>query len=612
MRDEGLARRDLIAAGFAGAALLGLPDRAALAQSGDKAPDAPRSSPAVARAHRVEVPMPHGGVAAGHPLAAMAGTRMLMQGGTAADAAVAAMAVMNVVEPWASSAAGNGFATCFERRSGKVQSLAFTGGAPALLDPNVDPKELDSGHKAVAVPGAFGGWIALARRYGRLPLATLLEPAIGYARDGHPLDASIAMFIRRQQAVLARYPTSAAIFLPGGQPPAPRAIFRNLPLARTFQSLTDAETRALKGGADRDKALSAAYDQFYTGPIAQDMTRFSQANGGWLRMEDMRAYRPVWEQPVSTVYRGLDVYCSPLTSRTGLELCEQLNIVEGWDLASLAGDRASLTHLLIEAIKITKADVYRYAGDPRFVDVPVATLLSKDFAATRRKLIDRMQAIAFPEGAALATGKQPDRPTAIDEDTRGGDTTSLSVVDKEGNAIAVTTTIGGGFGTSVMMGDTGLLCNNGLRVGSTAPYADHPNAVAPGKRALLGNGPVIVLDKGQLKLVCGTPGGETIGQTQFQFLINALDLEMPIQQAIEAPRFALQAKPSFYKPGAFITVQLEDRFAPADVSALKAKGHSVETVGAFAIGSIQGVMVDPSGARMGGSDPRRMGYAVGY
>jgi len=611
MRDEGLARRDLIAAGFAGAALLGLPGRAALAQSGDRAPDAPRSSPAVARAHRVEVPMPHGGVAAGHPLAAMAGTRMLMQGGTAADAAVAAMAVMNVVEPWASSAAGNGFATCFERRSGKVQSLAFTGGAPALLDPNVDPKELDSGHKAVAVPGAFGGWIALAQRYGRLPLATLLEPAIGYAHDGHPLDASIAMFIRRQQAVLARHPTSAAIFLPDGQPPAPRSIFRNIPLARTFQSLADAETRALKGGADRDKALSAAYDHFYSGPIAQDMTRFSQANGGWLRMEDMRAYRPIWDEPVSTVYRGLDVYCSPLTSRTGLELCEQLNIVEGWDIASLASDRASLTHLLIEAIKITKADVYRYAGDPRFVDVPVATLLSKDFAATRRKLIDRMQAITFPEGAALATSMQPDRPAA-DEDTRGGDTTSLSVVDKEGNAIAVTTTIGGGFGTSVVMGDTGLLCNNGLRVGSTAPYAGHPNAVAPGKRALLGNGPIIVLDKGQLKLVCGTPGGETIGQTQFQFLINALDLDMPIQQAIEAPRFALNAKPSFYKPGAAISVQLEDRFAPADVSALKAKGHSVEMVGAFATGSIQGVMVDPSGARMGGSDPRRMGYAVGY
>lgn len=611
MWDEGLARRDLIAAGFAGAALLGLPGRAALAQSGDKAPDAPRSSPAVARAHRVEVPMPHGGVAAGHPLAAMAGTRMLMQGGTAADAAVAAMAVMNVVEPWASSAAGNGFATCFERRSGKVQSLAFTGGAPALLDPNVDPKELDSGHKAVAVPGAFGGWIALAQRYGRLPLATLLEPAIGYARDGHPLDASIAMFIRRQQAVLARHPTSAAIFLPGGQPPAPRAIFRNLPLARTFQSLADAETRALKSGADRDQALSAAYDQFYIGPIAQDMTRFSQANGGWLRMEDMRSYRPVWDNPVSTVYRGMDVYCSPLTSRTGLELCEQLNIVEGWDLASLASDRASLTHLLIEAIKIAKADVYRYAGDPRFVDVPVATLLSKDFAATRRKLIDRMQAIAFPEGATLARSKQPDR-QAADEDARGGDTTSLSVVDKEGNAIAVTTTIGGGFGTSVVMGDTGLLCNNGLRVGSTAPYAGHPNAVASGKRALLGNGPIIVLDKGQLKLVCGTPGGETIGQTQFQFLVNALDLEMPIQQAIEAPRFALNAKPSFYKPGAAITIQLEDRFAPADVSALKAKRHSVEMVGAFAIGSIQGVMVDPSGARMGGSDPRRMGYAVGY
>ncbi|MBB3982635.1 gamma-glutamyltranspeptidase/glutathione hydrolase [Sphingobium fontiphilum] len=607
----GLARREMIAAGLAGVAV-GLTARPALAQSGDRAPDAPRTGAAMVRAHRVEAPMPHGGVAAGHPLAAMAGARMLMKGGSAADAAVAAMAVMNVVEPWASSAAGNGFATCLDRRSGKVHSLAFTGGAPALLDPDVDPKELDSGHKAVVVPGAFGGWIALARKFGRLPLSTLLEPAIGYARDGQPLDASIAMFIRRQQSVLARYPTSAAIFLPGGQPPAPRAIFPNVPLSRTLQALADAETQALKGGASRDGALQAAYDHFYTGPVAQEMSRFSEANGGWLRMADMAAYQPVWEDPVSTQYRGLDVYCSPLTSRTGLELCEQLNIVEGWDLSALPGDGADFTHRLIEAIKVTKADVYRYAADPRFVKAPVATLLSKEFAARRRAMIDLRRAIAFPEGAALAMAERPVQMAMADDRTRGGDTTSLSVVDEDGNAIAVTTTVGGGFGTSVIMGDTGLLCNNGLRLGSTSPYAGHPNKVAPGKRALLGNGPVIVLEKGRLKLVCGTPGGETIGQTQFQFLVNVIDRGLPIQQAIEAPRFALDAEPSFYKPGAAVTVQMESRFDPAIVQALTAMGHRLETVGAFAIGSIQGVLVDPSGARMGGSDPRRMGYAVGY
>jgi len=609
-----IGRRELLTAGLAGAALVAMPARVA-AQSGMRAPDAPRSGAAAVAAHRVEVPMPHGGVAAGHPLASMAGVRMLMQGGSAADAAVAAMAVMNVVEPWASSAAGNGFATCFDRRAGKVASLAFTGGAPRLLDPNVDPKELDHGPKAVTVPGAFGGWIALARRFGRLPLAILLEPAIGYARDGHPLDASIAATIARAQATLARYPTSAAIFLPGGKPPAARSMFRNPDLARTLQALADADTKARAGGGDRERGLQAAYDYFYSGPIAQEFARFSQANGGWLRLDDLRAYRPMWAEPVTTNYRGLDVYCSPLTSRTGLEVCEQLNIVEGYDLAALPGGGAEFTHLLIEAIKVAKADVYRYAADPAFSRTPVDTLLSKAFAAERRKLIDRSRAIAYPEGADAArlAALRPVRMAARDERTRGGDTTSMSIVDAEGNAVAVTTTIGGGFGTFLVMGSTGLLFNNGLRVGSTAPYAGHPNKVGPGKIALLGNGPTIVLDKGRFRLVCGSPGGETIGQTQFQFLVNVIDRAMPIQAAIEAPRFALDADPNFYKPGAAITVQMEGRFPTETMQVLAAKGHKLEPVGPWSIGSVQGVLADAvGGGRMAGGDPRRMGYAVGY
>lgn len=393
-----LDRREMLAAGLAGMALTTLPGRA-LAQSGARAPDAPRTGSASVAAHRVEVPMPHGGVTAGHPLAAMAGTRMLMQGGTAADAVVAAMAVMNVVEPWASSAGGNGFATSLDRKTGKVQSLAFTGGAPRLLDPDGDPKALDHGPKALTVPGAFGGWIALARRFGKLPLSTLLEPAIGYARDGHPLDASIAMFITRAQKTLALYPTSAAIFLPGGQPPAPRSIFRNPDLARSFQALADAESQALKGGADRDRALQAAHDYFYTGPIAQEFARFSTQTGGWLRLDDLKAYQPRWDDPVTTNYRGLDVYCSPLTSRTGLELCEQLNLVEGFDLAALPADDPLFTHYLIEAIKVAKADVYKYAADPKFAQTPVEGLLSKRFAAERRKLIDAARAASIRRAA---------------------------------------------------------------------------------------------------------------------------------------------------------------------------------------------------------------------
>jgi gamma-glutamyltranspeptidase/glutathione hydrolase len=613
-----LDRRELIAVGLSSALVAALPSRG-LAQSGSRAPDAPRTGSAAVAAHRVEVPMPHGGVTAGHPLAAMAGTRMLMQGGTAADAVIAAMAVMNVVEPWASSAGGNGFATCLDRKAGKVHSLAFTGAAPMLLDPDGDPKALDHGPKALAVPGAFGGWIALARRFGKLPLSTLLEPAIGYARDGHPLDASIANFITRAQKTLALYPSSAAIFLPGGQPPAARSVFRNPDLARTFQALADAETAALKGGADRDPALQAANDYFYTGPIAREFARFSIETGGWLRLDDLKAYQPQWNDPVTTNYRGLDVYASPLTSRTGLEMCEQLNLVEGFDLSALPPDSAQFTHLLIEAVKIAKADVYRYAADPKFAQTPVEGLLSKRFAAQRRQLIDLSKAGVYPEGgnaaafdAAVRERVRRSFTAAEDDHTRGGDTTSLSAVDADGNAIAVTTTVGGGFGTFLVMGNTGILFNNGLRVGSSAPYAGHPNKVAPGKIALLGNGPTIVLDRGRLKLVFGSPGGETIGQTQFQFLVNIVDRAMPIQAAIESPRFALDADPNFYKPGAAITVQAEGRFPDPVLQQLATMGHRIEKVGPYAIGSVQGILVDGSGTRNGGADPRRMGYAIGY
>lgn len=610
-----IGRRQMLLGTMAGAALSAAPAQAALAQAqagiGRQAPDAPRSGAATVSAHRVEVPMPHGGVAAGHPLASMAGVRMLMQGGSAADAAVAAMAVLNVVEPWASGAAGNGFATCLDKKTGEVVSLSFTGAAPKLLDDKIDPAELASGHKAVVTPGAFGGWIELARRFGRLPLSVLLEPAIGYARDGHPMDASIAATIRRQQAALARFPTTAAIFLPGGQAPEPRSLFRNLPLARTFQALADAETAALQAGADRDRALSAAYDYFYAGPIAQEMTRFSEAGGGWLRLNDLRDYRPQWKAPVSTRYRGVDVYCSPVTSRTGLEMCEQLNLLEGFDFAALPADSPQALHLLAETIKVAKADVYRYAADPAFTPVPTETLISKAFAEQRRRLINPKAAIAFPVGADLALNRSSlrRRPATPSE---AGHTTSLSVVDSDGNAVACTTTLGGGFGAMVAMGDTGLICNNGLRIGSTAPYRDHPNFVAPGRIPLLGNCPTIVLDNGRLRMIFGTPGGETIGQTQFQTLVNVIDRGMSIQEAIEAPRIALDAEPGFYTPGAAITLQLESRVPAEAAAGLAAMGHKVERVGPYAIGSVQGILVGADGQMMAGGDPRRMGYAVGY
>ncbi len=611
-----IGRRQVLLGGLSGAAISATAVTA-LAQApsqpgvGRQAPDAPRSGAATVVQHRVEVPAPHGAVAAGHPLASMAGVRMLMQGGTAADAAVAVMAVLNVCEPWASSAAGNGLATCYDKKTDKIISLAFTGAAPLAVDDHATVQDLTWGPKAVVTPGSFGGWIELTRRFGRLPLSKLLEPAIGYARDGHPLDPSIARTIERQQAQLAKFPTTAEIFLPGGKPPPPRSMFKNEPLSRTLQALADAETKALKGGASRDRALQAAYDYFYTGPIAEEMTRFSETSGGWLRMEDMRRYKPRWAEPVATTYRGLNVICAPLTSRTGLETCEQLNLLEGFDIASMPPDSPQAVHLIAECIKVTKADVYRNAADASSFAAPVSMLISKDFAAQRRKLIDINHAAAFPEGADLGGAWKPPHDGNVIKKVPG-DTTNISIVDSEGNAVGVTTTLGGGFGTGIVMGNTGLLCNNGLRTGSTAPYRDHPNFVKGGRIPLLGNCPTIVMDKGQFKMIFGSPGGETIGQTQFQHLINIIDRGMPVQAAIEAPRIALDPDPGFYTPGAAITIQAESRFSPDTISGLRSMGHKVEMVGPYSIGSIQAVLESAYGTRMAGSDPRRMGYAIGY
>lgn len=615
-----LSRRQVIIGGLTGAVISGVTGKAVLAQApgeagvsphSPEAPDAPRSGAAAVAQHRVEVPLVNGAVAAGHPLASMAGLRMLMQGGTAADAAVAVMAVLNVCEPWASSAAGNGLATVLDKKTGKITSLAFTGAAPRLLDDTASGEDLTIGPKAVVTPGAFGGWIELTRRFGRLPLSKLLEPAIGYAREGHPIDPSISQTISRQAAQLRRFPTSSAIFLPEGKAPPPRSLFKNVPLSQTLQSLADAETRALKAGASRERALQAAYDYFYDGPIAMEMARFSKETGGWLRTDDLRAYKPKWVEPVATSYRGLDVICAPLTSRTGLETCEQLNLLEGFDVAALLADGPQAIHLIAECIKVAKADVYRYAADPESSPTPVSTLISKEFAAQRRRLIDPNRAIVFPEGGQIGSARAQAYAMNVTPSVPG-DTTNISIIDHEGNAVGVTTTLGGGFGCVQVMGNTGLICNNGLRSGSTAPYRDHPNFVKGGRTPLLGNCPSIVLDHGRFKMIFGSPGGETIGQTQFQHLINVIDRGMPVQAAIEAPRIALDARPGFYTPGADITVQAESRFSPETIAGLRAMGHKVETVGPYSIGSIQAILESGYDTRMAGSDPRRMGYAVSY
>jgi gamma-glutamyltranspeptidase/glutathione hydrolase len=577
------------------------------------------------RAYRPSVPGTQL-VTSAHPLASMAGAQILMQGGNAADAAVAVAAVLNVVEPQSSGLGGNGFVTYFDKATGAVQSLSMAGAAPKGVKAEAMTEQtLNRGITAAIVPGNLGGLVALLSRHGSLPLKDVLAPAIRYATDGHPIHSGLASGIAGSRAFFEKVPSSAAVFLPDGRAPEAGDLVKMPDYAATLTRLVEAEQAAVAGGASRPQALQAASDRFYKGDIAKEIAGFFAANGGVLSLEDLAAYAPQWTAPVRTSYRGYDIYSSPVTSRGGVEMVLQLNLLEGFPLPTLKAGTPETLHLVIESIKVAKADVYKYLGDPKFTSMPLAGLLSKDYAATRRALMNTAAAVPFPapgnphsfgttsqapRTAARAPG--PAFPERYDGDP---ETTSFSIVDRAGNAVAVTPTLGGGFGTGVVVGRTGLLFNNGMRLGSTAPYPDNVNYVRGGQIPLLNNSPVIVLKDGKLVMAIGTPGGEGIGQTQLQAILNVLDVRMPIQEAIEAPRFILDAEPNFYKPGAAITVAMERRVAAATRERLQAMGHTIRALPEFtaAVGGMQGILVDQrKGTMAAGADPRRAGYAVGW
>ena len=320
------------------------------------------------KAHRPAVSGPNGLVTAGHPLASIAGVRVLMQGGTAADAAVAILATLNQVEPMMSGIGGNGFMTVYDKDSDRVYSLNATGAAPASLDASeLTADDLARGFKAGVTPGLFGGWIALLDRFGTMTLGEVLELSVDYAERGHPLGLFVAGSVDEHRALLGTYVTTAQVFLPDGAPPLPGAMFTYPDLARTLRKLVEAEDSALANGRSRPQALRAAFDRFYSGDIAREMARFYQGHGGFFTRDDFAHYQPVWAEPVRTTYRGYEVYSSPPTSRGGLEVTMQLNVIEGFDMASLEHNSADALHLIAESIKVAKADVYHFVADPDIV-----------------------------------------------------------------------------------------------------------------------------------------------------------------------------------------------------------------------------------------------------
>ena len=555
-----------------------------------------------------------GAVVANHPLAATAGLGVLLGGGNAVDAAVAIGFAVGVAEPGGSGIGGDGVLMVHDKAAGTVEVVNGTGAAPLAATPERYRDGIPrDGILSVSVPGLVDALLAVHDRHGNLALARCLEPAIALSEDGVP----VSHFQARMEAdygLLQRFASSAAIFAPRGRPMAPGEIRRNPDLARTLSAIAD-------GGREA----------FYEGPVARDIVRFSEDQGGLLTLEDLRRHRSRWEAPIHTTYRGRTVYESP-PNTSGHVLLQELNLIEGFDMASLCHGTASAVHVMVEAKRLAFADREAYLADPDVVDVPVAGLLSKDYAAERAKLIDPERAAAkVSEGDPWAfqaappdSAKRFHRPFG---GTGGSETTHFCAVDRWGNAVGALQSIQTFYGSQLVVPGTGILLNN--RMTYWHLDAGHIDRLQPGARVRHTMNPVMVFSgpapggtrgirgvspRGALELVCGTPGADTQLQTNMQLVSAILDHGLTVSEAIHAPRWAhhQDRTDSTYPHGERNALEIEDRAGADVLDGLRSRGHAVESLGPWgATGSAGAIRSETeTGTLAAASDPRRDGQAL--
>jgi gamma-glutamyltranspeptidase len=551
-----------------------------------------------AEANRPVVAGRNGMVCAGHPLAAEAGISMLRRGGTAADAALAVAAALNVVEPNMSGVGGDGFIMVYDAASGQIQVMNATGPAPtcatreAYLDDGIPMK----GIRSVSVPGLVSGWLQVHTRFGRLTLRDVFSPAIDLAANGFPISRKLATSMADEPA-FRTFPSSRAIFTRDGAPLAPGDVLVQTDLAETFAIIAD-----------------EGEDAFYRGRIADAIHRCAEEQGGLITGDDLAAYRARWQDPISTDYRGYTVFEAPPNS-SGHVLLQMLNLVEPFDLADSGANSVRSVHLMVEAKKLAFADREAFLADPDFVDVPIEGLLSKEYAQERMRLIDLNRAAEHVEAGhpwSHQTPRQSRRRVRITPDRE--DTTCFAVVDRWGNAVCQLQSLQTGFGSGLVVPGTGILLNNRMTYWHLDP--DHVDCLAPGKRVRHTMNPVMVLRDGQLVLVGGTPGADTQVQSNLQVLTHVLDCGYDVVEAVEAPRWRhLQNGTESTVPHTCADeLLLESRFAEDVPDGLKDLGHPVRVIGPWAAtGSLMLIQVNPeTGALFGGADPRRDGYAIGW
>jgi len=558
--------------------------RAAAQAPGDRPAANPRSTRSVVYAR-------HGMIATSQPLATAAGLRVMEEGGNAIDAAVTAAAVLAVVEPNMNGIGGDFFALVRDAKSQSLHALNSSGRSAYTATPEAFAERglktmPHAGPLSVTVPGVVAGWAELLNKYGTISLDRALAPAIQYAREGFPVSEIIATDWAASAGKLARDPAAAATFLPNGHAPKPGEIFANPHLANSLELIA-------KGGPD----------VFYKGALAQAIVADLQKRHGMLEMRDFADHHADWVDPISTNYRGYDVYELPPNTQ-GITALEMLNILEGYDLKALGHNTAEYLHLIVEAKRIAYADRDAYVADPESVPPAVQQmLLSKDYAAKRRKEIDPLHAAAryLPgsvDGKGSAPGADPVRGQIEGRDH--GDTIYLTAVDGNGNAVSLIQSLFDSFGSGLVAGDTGITLQNRGSLFTLEP--GHPDRVAPHKRPLHTLVPAMVMKDGKVWLSFGVMGGDMQPQGHVQVLENLIDFGMNIQEAGEAPRVRDLAA----------GVALETNISSQAVFGLHERGHRL-IYGVNLWGGFQGIMIDPkTGVLMGGSDPRKDGMAAGF
>jgi gamma-glutamyltranspeptidase/glutathione hydrolase len=593
-----------------------------------------------------------GAVAAGSPLTAEAGLRLLEQGGNAVDAGCASVLAASCIE-FSHFSLGGEIPIIIKLKDGQPSVINGQGTAPRLAtrefflerakhpaDPNEPvyrgaPEYVSiaaggshpglipsSGVLAATVPGVLDAVVTALDQFGTKSLAQVMQPAIELA-DGFPIDELRVHYIELTRKIIERWPTSARIFLPNGQAPKPGDVFRQPDLARMLREIVAAEQQAAiahPGAGGRHAGLLAARDCFYKGPIAKRISDFSEADGGLLRAGDMSAFHAKVEQPAKTNYRGYEVYKTGFFAQ-GPVMLEMLNLLEGYDLRAMGHNSPDYIHTMTETMKLAFADRDRYYGDPDFVRVPGAELLSKDYAAARRALIDPDHASMeqrpgdpFSGKPVLPDNSQPGLTgsSSVPEAARAHDTTCVNVIDKDGNLF--TATPSGAWLPGVVAGDTGMMLSSRLQ--SFLLTEGHPNVLEPGKRPRVTLSPTMVLKDGKPFVILSTPGGDNQDQALIQVLLNVIDFGMNVQEAVEAARFdTLHFVSSFddhrFNPG---VLELEDRIPAKTIEALRSRGHKIDVQTGWANASAPTIIMfkPETGVIEAGADVRRGRYALAW